>query len=100
VKPATPAPAAAKPRKLGYKEQRELDELPARIDALEAEQKALAALLADGSIYGRERERAVAAQQRHAAIEDELLVLLERWEDLTSRAASASAPAGHSGASG
>jgi ATP-binding cassette subfamily F protein uup len=100
VKPVAPAPAAAKPRKLGYKEQRELDELPARIDALEAEQKALAALLADGSIYGRERERAVAAQQRHAAIEDELLALLERWEELTARAASASAPAGRSGASG
>jgi ATP-binding cassette subfamily F protein uup len=100
VKPATIPPAAAKPRKLGYKEQRELDDLPARIDALEAEQKALAALLADGTIYGRERERAVAAQQRHAAIEDELLALLERWEELTSRAASASAPAGRSDASG
>ena len=39
-------PRRRKPRKLSYKEQRELDALPARIEALEAEQKELAALLA------------------------------------------------------
>ena len=39
--------AAPQARKLSYKEQRELDELPARIEALEAEQKALAELLAE-----------------------------------------------------
>ena len=33
-------PVAARPRKLSYKEQRRLDELPAHIDALEAEQRA------------------------------------------------------------
>ena len=48
--PAAAAPArtaaAAKPRKLSYKEQRELDALPARIEALEVEQKELGALLA------------------------------------------------------
>ena len=79
-----PAPAtAARPRKLSYREQRELDELPARIESLEAEQKALAAKLADGSIYRTDREAAIAVQQRHAAIDDELLALLERWEALS-----------------
>src|SRR5262249_2479471 len=40
------APAPAKARKLSYKEQRELDALPARIEALEAEQKQLGEYLA------------------------------------------------------
>src|SRR5206468_12529648 len=39
--------AAPKARKLSYKEQRELDALPARIDALEAEQRSLGALPSD-----------------------------------------------------
>ena len=41
---------APRPRKLSYKEQRELDELPRRIEALEAEQKALDELLADPDV--------------------------------------------------
>jgi ATP-binding cassette subfamily F protein uup len=84
--PATSLPRpAAKPRKLGYKEQRELDALPARIEALEAEQKRLAALLADPQIYARDPAGAVQAQTRHAAIDDELMAALERWEALGAR---------------
>ena len=74
-------PAAAK-RKLSYKEQRELEALPQRIEALEAEQKAIAAELGDGLLYARHPERASALTQRHATIEDELLQALERWEAL------------------
>jgi ATP-binding cassette subfamily F protein uup len=90
--PATPAPAApaskaagaagAKPRKLSYKEQRELDGLPARIEALEAEQRTLGQLLADAALYAREPDRATAAQTRYAQIDAELLQALERWEAL------------------
>ncbi|MEK8053222.1 ATP-binding cassette domain-containing protein [Ideonella sp. DXS22W] len=80
---SAPAAAPAKARKLSYKEQRELDELPARIEALEAEQKTIDAALADGSLYGTDAPRAAALAQRHAAIEDELLVALERWELLS-----------------
>ncbi len=80
-----PAPAANKPRKLSYKEQRELDELPARIEALEAEQKRLLELLADPQAYARDPQAAIAAQQRHAQIDDELLAALERWEELGAR---------------
>ncbi len=85
VAPAAPPPAAAKPRKLGYKEQRELDALPGRIEALEAEQQRLAELLADPQAYGRDPAAAVQAQVRHAEIEDELLAALERWEELGAR---------------
>jgi ATP-binding cassette subfamily F protein uup len=84
-RPATAAAAAAKPRKLSYKEQRELAELPARIDALEAEQKSLADFLAKADSYAKEPQRAVDAQKRHAEIDDLLLAALERWEELGGR---------------
>ncbi len=82
------APAAGLPtkaRKLSYKEQRELDELPKRIEALEAEQKQLGAFLADAQSYAKEPDRAAAAQTRHAKIDDELLAAMERWEVLGAR---------------
>jgi ATP-binding cassette subfamily F protein uup len=47
--PAAPPPAKAK--KLSFKEQRELDGLPAAIAALETEQKEIADALADGSLF-------------------------------------------------
>jgi len=78
-------PVAAKPRKLSYKEQRELDELPKRIEALEAEQKELADFLAKPESYTAEPDRAMKAQTRVAAIDDELLLALERWETLGAR---------------
>jgi len=79
------APAAGKPRKLSYKEQRELDELPSRIESLEAEQKNLAAFLAEPDSYTKEPQRVAAAQKRHAEIDDQLLKALERWEALGTR---------------
>jgi ATP-binding cassette subfamily F protein uup len=82
---ATPAAAAAA-RKLSYKEQRELEALPDRIEALEAEQKTLADQLADPATYSREPQAVPALQARHAAIEDELMLALERWEALAARA--------------
>ena len=78
----TPKAGAARPKKLAYKEQRELDALPARIDALEAEQKNLAALLASDGFYTDDPARAEATQMRFAQIDDELLAALERWEAL------------------
>ena len=79
------APAAPKPRKLSYKEQRELDELPGRIEALEAEQVTLATLLADAEAYTRDPKGVAAAQARVAKIDDELLSAMERWETLGQR---------------
>lgn len=75
------APAPAR-RRLGYKERRELDGLPARIEALEAEQRAIEAALADGTLYGRDPQQAQTLAQRHGAIEHELMAALERWEAL------------------
>ncbi|RMX04793.1 ATP-binding cassette domain-containing protein [Corticibacter populi] len=80
--PATPATQPASKRKLSYKEQRELEALPARIEALEAEQADIHAQLADGSLYGTDHQRAMALTERAAAIEEELMQALERWEAL------------------
>ncbi|MGL4190374.1 MAG: ATP-binding cassette domain-containing protein [Sphaerotilus sulfidivorans] len=79
------APAAAPKRKLSYKEQRELDELPARIAALEDEQKALGELLNGTELYTRSPEKIAETHARFAAIDEALLALLERWEELGSR---------------
>jgi ABC transport system ATP-binding/permease protein len=82
---ATPAaPAAVKPRKPSYKEQRELDALPAKMQALEAEQVSLNALLADGAVYSTDPKRAAESQARVAQIDDELFALLERLQALGS----------------
>jgi len=79
------APSVARPRKLSFKEQRELDELPQRIERLEGEQRDLGKLLADPEIYRRDPDRAVAAQARYTRIETELTLALERWEALEHR---------------
>jgi ATP-binding cassette subfamily F protein uup len=68
--------------KLSYKDQRELEALPGHIAGLEAEQKALNAQLEDGTLYATKPHDAAAMAARLAAIDDELLVLLERWEAL------------------
>ena len=88
---ATKAPAVSVPltpvttppvktRKLSFKEQRELDGLPEKIAALEAEQSTINAELADGTLYARDNARALQLASRNSAIEEELLHALERWE--------------------
>ncbi|HEY6135987.1 MAG TPA: ATP-binding cassette domain-containing protein [Rubrivivax sp.] len=83
-KPASAVPAAA-PRKLSFKEQRELEALPARIEALEAEQKLLGERLASPDLYTEEPQRAGEMNTRYAQIEAALMESLERWEALSSR---------------
>jgi ATP-binding cassette subfamily F protein uup len=72
-------------RKLSYKEQRELEALPARIEALEVEQAAIAAELADSAVFARDPLRGAELAARHAQIEEELMTALERWEALGAR---------------
>jgi ATP-binding cassette subfamily F protein uup len=83
--PTAAAGAPTAPRKLSYKEQRELEALPARIEALEAEQKALDAALADGKVFAQDPQRGAQMAARHAQIEEELMAALERWEALGAR---------------
>ena len=74
------APAAARPVKLSYKEQREFEALPAQMEALETEQKAITAQLEDGALYVSEPEKAAALGTRFEQIEEALLEALERLE--------------------
>jgi ATP-binding cassette subfamily F protein uup len=79
------APRSARAAKLGYREQRELEALPGRIEALETEQKTLEAQLADPASYQQGGDAVRALRERFDAIEDELLEALERWEALEAR---------------
>jgi len=70
---------------LGYKEMRELDELPAKIEALEREQADTTHRLSSPDIYRDKPEQARALQERFAALEDELMNYLARWEELEAK---------------
>lgn len=76
---------AAKPRKLSYKEQRELETLPELIASLEAEQVELRASMLDASVYA-DPARAAQLHARDGEIEDALMQALERWEVLSAPA--------------
>lgn len=81
VPPAALVASPAK-RKLSYKEQRELDSIAPEIETLELEQAAAQALMADGSLYISDSARATLLAQRLLDIDERLLHLLERWENL------------------
>ena len=70
-------------KKLSYKEQRELEQLPEQIAALEAEQHTIRATLEDGTLYTTDGQRAAALLQRDADIDELLMQALERWTELS-----------------
>jgi ATP-binding cassette subfamily F protein uup len=78
--------AAVHKRKLSYKEQRELHELPARIEALEQEQRALEARISGPDFYKSSRAEIEAALARVDPLAKALLDAYARWHDLESRA--------------
>ena len=84
------AGAMTRPRvraKLSYTESRELAVLPDQIAALEGEQQLINAQLADNETYRTRAAEIGALQGRHAAIEEELVTLLQRWEKLEAKQA-------------
>jgi len=70
-------------KKLSYKEQKELDGLPALIQTLESQQKAIAQELFDGSLYSSNPKRAAELTAKNAKMDDELLEAMQRWESLS-----------------
>ncbi|AMO99022.1 heme ABC exporter, ATP-binding protein CcmA [Collimonas arenae] len=83
---AEPAPAAApKQKKLSYKEQRELEELPVLIAKLEAEQKEISSQLEDPDLYKKKPEEVKRLNDRFAEIDGLLLESLEKWEVIEAR---------------
>ena len=69
-------------QKLSYKEQRELDSLPAAIAALEAEHSNATAKLDNGALFASDLALATQLTQRLTEIDDTLLAALERLEAL------------------
>jgi len=74
--------AANKSRKLSYKEQRELDSLPEKIESLEAEQESLQAQISDSGFYQQDKQQIVDILQRLEALQQELERAYLRWDEL------------------
>jgi ATP-binding cassette subfamily F protein uup len=84
-----PAEASPTPRKLSYKEQRaleaqqrELAELPEKIEALEAEHHQLAAEMADSAFFQRAETEIVQAVNRLKELDVKIAEAYQRWEEL------------------
>jgi ABC transport system ATP-binding/permease protein len=73
-----------RPRRLGFKEKRELETLPAHIEALEEEQEHLHQQLADPAFYQQQDGGDIArAQERLQELETELEATYARWGELS-----------------
>ena len=68
--------------KLSYKEQRELEALPAKIEALETEETELHAAMGQGDFYRQPAEKITAAIARLELLKSELETCYQRWEAL------------------
>ena len=75
----TTAPEAAK--KLSYRERRELEALPERIEVLEAEQRTLNGTIADSAFYRQPADAIAATLDRLQRVERDLGDLYARWAD-------------------
>ena len=95
ARPADPAPQTAtpskadaarapreRPRKLTYKEQRELESLPALIEALEIEQTQIQEQFSAPGFYQQTGSEIARITNRLAALQDELQAAYARWETL------------------
>jgi ATP-binding cassette subfamily F protein uup len=78
-------PPAAKPVRLTWKEERELEGLPGALEALEREQDELTRRLADPALYQDKTADVKSLNARHAQNEAELTRLLERWAALEAK---------------
>ena len=70
------------PRKLSYKEQRELDALPERIEELELQQAQLNARISDAGFYGNDNTTIQDTLQRMTDLQAQLQACYRRWETL------------------
>jgi ABC transport system ATP-binding/permease protein len=82
VKADVPIAAAAKPNKLSYKDQRELDQLPALIEQLEAKQAALHEEFAAPEFFKQPGDRIAARQAELQELSERLAAAYARWEEL------------------
>ena len=91
--PVEPAVASGssrtgQPRKLSFKEQREMDDLPRRIELMESEQDELTARIASAEFYKEPPDAIARALARVDELKDSLHGAYARWDELDSRAKS------------
>ena len=80
------SPAVEKRRKLSFKEKREMDDLPERIENLESEIRELHLSVADPSFYKRDRTAIAQTTARLSELEQALAAAYSRWEALDAAA--------------
>ena len=87
--PAAPtaptAPVTPQRRKLSYREQQELDQLPEHIDELEAEQRRLQTAVADPAFYKEPAETIHQTLARLDTLQQSILDGYARWDELDAR---------------
>jgi ATP-binding cassette subfamily F protein uup len=71
-----------KPKKLSFNEQRELNELPKKIEKLEAEQTSLQELIADPAFYAKPANEVADVMKRLSQLQLEIAKTYERWQEL------------------
>jgi ATP-binding cassette subfamily F protein uup len=79
---AQEVPVVKQRRKLSFKEQRELEDIPERIDRLETEQARLQSAMSSADYYRQGAEQMRLHKSRLEEIDQALIALLERWEAL------------------
>ncbi len=78
-------------RRMSWREKQDLEALPARIEALEAEHASLAAKMGEADFYKQEAARIAAANAKLAQLERDLEAAFARWEELEAIANAAAA---------
>ena len=71
---------------LGFKDKKDLEALPGRIESMESELAELSTVLADGEVYRTDPGRVKQSQERYAQLERDIAEAYARWQDLEERA--------------
>jgi len=79
---STSAPAQPAKKKLSYKDQRELEQLPGKIETLEAQLAEMSAAMSDSAFYQRPAAEITAHGDRMAKLQAELDAAYARWAEL------------------
>ncbi|AMJ55382.1 MULTISPECIES: ATP-binding cassette domain-containing protein [Stenotrophomonas] len=80
--PAAPVAEAAPKRKLSFKDARELEQLPAKIEKLELDVEGLTSAMNDPSFYTRSSAEVTAHTQQLTKVQAELDAAYARWQEL------------------
>ena len=82
VKQVTADKPAAPRKKRSYKDQRELEQLPARIEQLETDLDAVQTRMSDPDFYKGDAAQISAAQTQQSELEQQLAEAFARWDEL------------------